>query len=329
MNPIVEIKNLEKVFPNRKGAEIRAVDGISFSLGEGELFSLLGPNGAGKTTTISMLSGLLEPTSGDVSIKGISMSGRALEAKRHIGVVPQEVALYPRLTAKQNLEFFGRMYGMRGRKLSRRIDELLDFIEISDRRNDRIESFSGGMKRRVNIAVGLIHEPPVLYMDEPTVGVDPQSRRRILDTIEHLKSELGISILYTTHLMEEAEELSDRVGIIDHGKIIAVGTLSELHKSVNEHDRVEFVIGEGDVPAGFVEEIEQNDSVTSATVESDSGEDSAPGHTILILSSDGRRLLPEIIQDANRRGLHVVSVQVKEPNLESVFLAHTGRALRE
>ena len=329
MKPMVEIKNLEKIFPNRKGTEIRAVDGISFSLGEGELFSLLGPNGAGKTTTISMLSGLLEPSSGEVFIRGISMGQRPLEAKQHIGVVPQEVALYPRLTAQQNLEFFGRMYGMGGRELSKRIDELLDFIEISDRRNDRIESFSGGMKRRVNIAVGLIHEPPVLYMDEPTVGVDPQSRRRILDTIEHLKTDLGISILYTTHLMEEAEELSDRVGIIDHGKIIAVGTLSELHKSVNEHDRVEFVVGEGDVPSDFVETIERHETVSSATVERNSGESATPGHTILILSSDGRRLLPTIIQDANQRGLHVLSVQVREPNLESVFLAHTGRALRE
>ena len=179
MTPILEVKNLVK-----KYGEMTAVKGISFEIQKGEIFSLLGPNGAGKTTTISMNSGLLAPTSGDASIGGFSITRQALEAKRLLGVVPQEIALYPTLTARQNLEFFGRMYGLSGKELTNRVDAMLDFVELSDRQSNRIETFSGGMKRRINIAAGLLHDPQVIYMDEPTVGIDPQSRRRILDTVK-------------------------------------------------------------------------------------------------------------------------------------------------
>jgi len=303
------------------------VDGISFSLEEGELFSLLGPNGAGKTTTISMVCGLLRPTSGEVSIAGIPMGRHPLDAKRCIGVVPQEIALYPRLTARQNLEFFGRIYGLSGSTLSARVDELLEFVELADRGDDRIENFSGGMKRRVNIAAGLIHQPRVLLMDEPTVGVDPQSRRRILDTIAHLKEEQGIAIIYTTHLMEEAQELSNRVGIIDHGKLIAVGTQAELTRSVNELDRVEVELSESHVDPSFVREVTDLPGVSGVSEEPGSPEGKGP--VLQVLAHDGRRLLPELVERANVRDVRIGAVYVHEPDLESVFLALTGRALRD
>lgn len=331
MPDAVTAEELYKVFHTRKGGEIRAVDGISFSLRQGELFSLLGPNGAGKTTTISMLCGLLTPTAGEATIRGISMTRRPLEAKRHIGVVPQEIALYPRLTARQNLEFFGRMYGLSGATLSSRVTELLEFVELAERGDDRIESFSGGMKRRVNIAVGLLHRPPVLFMDEPTVGVDPQSRRRILETIEHLKAEYGIAILYTTHLMEEAQELSDRVGIIDHGKLIAVGTQSELTATVNQLDRIELEVSEAQIDPRFVQQVAGLAGVagvSEAAADPRAGEPVA-GPVVEILSRDGRRLLPALIQLANDRNVKIAAVSVHEPDLESVFLSLTGRALRD
>jgi ABC-2 type transport system ATP-binding protein len=319
--------NLHKTFRTRRGGEIKAVDGVSFHMEPGELFSLLGPNGAGKTTTISMLCGLLAPTSGAASIQGVSMGVNPLEAKKHIGIVPQEIALYPRLTARQNLEFFGRMYGLFGMELSNRVGELLEFVELSDRADDRVENFSGGMKRRVNIAVGLLHRPPVLFMDEPTAGVDPQSRRRILDTIEHLKKDHGIAILYTTHLMEEAQELSDRVGIIDHGKLIAVGTQGELTNTVNQLDRVEIEIGEPGVDDRLLSEVRRLPDVADVMQES-ALEDRAV-HVMHVLARDGRRVLPAVIEVANRLNVRMTAVYVHKPDLESVFLSMTGRALRD
>jgi ABC-2 type transport system ATP-binding protein len=329
MSDAIRVEDLVKVFAPRGGTQVRAVDGISFRVGKGELFSLLGPNGAGKTTTISMLSGLIEPTHGSIDINGISVTRDPIGAKRQIGIVPQEVALYPRLTARQNLEFFGRMYGLSGSRLRRRVDELLEFVELAERGSDRVETFSGGMKRRINIAAGLLHEPPILYMDEPTVGVDPQSRRRILDLIEHLKAELGIAILYTTHLMEEAEELSDRVGIIDHGKLIAVGTQVELTALVNEYDRIEIELDEAAVPGEYFGAIERLEGVEEVRPGGDD-EEAAAGHTtVVILASSGRRLLPALVEVSNRQGRRVSSLRLQEPNLESVFLSLTGRALRE
>jgi ABC-2 type transport system ATP-binding protein len=219
------------------------------------------------------------------------------------------------------------MYGMSGAVLSDRVVELLEFVELSDRGDDRIESFSGGMKRRVNIAVGLIHRPPVLFMDEPTVGVDPQSRRRILDTIKHLRADHGIAILYTTHLMEEAEELSDRVGIIDHGHLIAVGTQAELTNTGNQLDRVELEIAAPEIDPALVSSIRELADVEGVTEES--GGEGRTGQILHVLSRDGRRVLPAIIEQTNRRGVRVAAVYVHEPDLESVFLSMTGRALRD
>lgn len=225
MESIVRVSGLTKTYTRQDGSVVQAVRGIDLDIYRGEVFSLLGPNGAGKSTTISMISGLIPPTAGDAEIGGHSITREPLQAKALIGVVPQEVALYPMLSARRNLDFFGRMYGLSGAELSKRIDEVLDVIDLKDRQNDKVETFSGGMKRRVNIGVGLLHRPQLIYMDEPTVGVDPQSRRRILDTVLRLRGEYGMTVLYTTHLMEEAQELSDRVAIIDNGAIIALGTL--------------------------------------------------------------------------------------------------------
>ena len=321
----VEVTGLRKHFTPRRGTVVRAVDGISFTLARGELFSLLGPNGAGKTTTINMLCGLTRPTEGRIRINGVSMHDHPIEAKRHIGVVPQEIALYPRLTARQNLEFFGRIYGLSGQLLRSRVRELLEFVELADRADDRLETWSGGMKRRVNIVAGLIHRPPVLYMDEPTAGVDPQSRRRILDLVRHLKQDLGMTILYTTHLMEEAQELSDRVGIIDHGKLIAVGTQRELTARVAPYDRVELEIDDADRLAALVDALRGMEGVQ------DLRDRSADGgrHAVVMSVASGRTLLPVVLARAEALGVRVAGVRISEPNLESVFLALTGRALRD
>ena len=197
-----------------------AVNDVSFEIHSGEIFSLLGPNGAGKTTAISMLSTLLKPTSGDALIGGHSVTSDPMAVRQLIGLVPQEIALYEDLGAFENLLFFGRMYGMRGNNLKMRAHEILEQVGLDERAKDRVKTFSGGMKRRLNIGIGLLHRPQLIFMDEPTVGIDPQSRRKILDSVKEL-NEQGLTVLYTTHYMEEAQELSNRVGIIDHGQLIA------------------------------------------------------------------------------------------------------------
>jgi ABC-2 type transport system ATP-binding protein len=328
MTAILEVKNLVK-----KYGDLTAVKGISFDIQKGEIFSLLGPNGAGKTTTISMISGLLEPTSGDASIGGYSITRQPLEAKGLLGVVPQEIALYPTLNARQNLEFFGRMYGLRGKDLTHRIDAMLDFVELSDRQSDRIETFSGGMKRRINIAAGLLHDPQVIYMDEPTVGIDPQSRRRILDTVKQLREQRGMTVLYTTHLMEEAQELSDRVGIIDHGEIIAVGTPGDLILQVGEQDRLIFKVGQAVVSNETLAQIRTSvEGVTQAIFDppGEEGENKTNASGLMVINAKrGRKAMPFILRLADETGIQIESVEVHEPDLEAVFLHLTGRALRD
>jgi linearmycin/streptolysin S transport system ATP-binding protein len=328
MTAILEVKKLVKNY-----GDLAAVKSISFEIQQGEIFSLLGPNGAGKTTTISMISGLLEPTSGDAFIGGHSITKQPLEAKRLLGVVPQEIALYPTLSARQNLEFFGRMYGLRGKELARRVDTILDFVELSDRQADRIETFSGGMKRRINIAAGLLHDPQVIYMDEPTVGIDPQSRRRILDTVKQLREQRGMTVLYTTHLMEEAQELSDRVGIIDHGEIIALGTPGDLILQVGEQDRLIFKVGKTTVREQTLEHIRSSvEGVTNAMYDppGEEGENKTNVSGLLVIHAKrGRRAMPTLLHLAEDEGIPVESVEVHEPDLEAVFLQLTGRALRD
>jgi ABC-2 type transport system ATP-binding protein len=333
MDIMVETKDLAKTFGNAQHGEVRAVKGIDLQIQNGEIFSLLGPNGAGKTTTISMISGLIEPTRGDAFIGGYSITRQPLQAKRLLGVVPQEIALYPTLSARQNLEFFGRMYGMGGKDLVQRIDGMLDFVELSDRQSDRIETYSGGMKRRVNIAAGLLHDPQVVYMDEPTVGIDPQSRRRILDTVKLLRDQRGMTVLYTTHLMEEAQELSNRVGIIDHGEIIALGTPGDLIQQVGEQDRLVFKVGQAVVSNEILERIRTSiEGVTQAIFDppGEEGEDKSNTSGLLVVNATrGRKALPFVLHLAEQAGIEIESVEVREPDLEAVFLHLTGRALRD
>jgi ABC-2 type transport system ATP-binding protein len=356
MTALVEAQGLVKTFKRADGTEVQAVRGIDLHIKKGEIFSLLGPNGAGKTTTISMISGLLTPTQGDAKIGGYSITKQPMQAKQLLGVVPQEIALYPTATARQNLEFFGRMYGLGGKELAMAVDEVLEFTDLKDRQKDKIETFSGGMKRRVNIGVGLLHKPQLVYMDEPTVGVDPQSRRRILDTVIRLREERGMSVLYTTHLMEEAQELSNRVGIIDHGQMIAMGTVGELIQKVGEEDRLIFSVGDQDISESLLRKFESavpgitraeytavevqarpglEDSVEIVLDKRDTGTTNAvhkrsvADGVVTVYAKRGRKALPELLRVANENNIEILSVEVREPDLEAVFLQLTGRALRD
>lgn len=328
---MVQANGLRKVYRRADGTDIEAVKGIDITIHKGEIFSLLGPNGAGKTTTISMISGLVEPTAGDAFISGHSIRKDPLAAKQLMGIVPQEIALYPRLSARRNLEFFGQMYGMSGKELSRRVDEVLGFVDLSDRQHDRVDTFSGGMKRRVNIAAGLLHKPQLVYMDEPTVGIDPQNRRRILDMVYQLRDEYGMTVLYTTHYMEEAQELSDRVGIIDHGEIIALGTQDELTKQVGEEDRLVFSLGQEALPEEVLQQAQQIEGVRRVVQNAPApdSEDAGKPITLTLFADDGRRVMPPVIRLLNDADIEISSVEVREPDLEALFLHLTGRALRD
>ncbi|MFN7037442.1 MAG: ABC transporter ATP-binding protein, partial [Bellilinea sp.] len=251
MSAILQVNNLVKRY-----GDLTAVKGISFEVQEGEIFSLLGPNGAGKTTTISVLSTLFPPTEGDALIGGHSVVRQPYAVRQTIGIVPQEIALYEDLTARENLHFWGQLYGLGGRELKQRCEEVLEQTGLQEKANQRVKTFSGGMKRRLNIGVGLLHRPRLLFMDEPTVGIDPQSRRAILDTVKDLNRQAGMTILYTTHYMEEAQELSHRVGIIDHGEMIALGTQAELVRRVGQKETLVLQFGEEQSVTGIVPKLQ-------------------------------------------------------------------------
>ena len=311
-SPAIQVQDLQKSF-----GETHAVQGVSFSVQRGEIFSLLGPNGAGKTTTISMLSCLLRPDHGDAYIMGHSIRDDGLGVKSVLGVVPQEIAVYEDLTARENLTFWGKMYGLRGSPLRRRVEEVLEVIGLSDRARERVGKYSGGMKRRVNIGVALLHKPQVIYMDEPTVGIDPQSRRNILDSVIALKDQ-GMTVLYTTHYMEESQELSDHIAIMDHGKLVACGTHEELVRLVGQQTRIDLALN---TDAGRVMDAwKAIDGVTSL---------SAEDGLITVLVDDSNVILPRLFEVATRPSARITSVGIREPNLEAVFLHLTGRALRD
>ena len=314
MPSILEVHDLVK-----KYGDFTAVKGISFDIKEGEIFSLLGPNGAGKTTTISVLSTLYAPTSGDAIVGGHSVSKEPMAVRQLIGVVPQDLALYDDLTARENLSFWGQMYSLSGKALKTRIGEVLEQIGLTDKANQRVKTYSGGMKRRVNIGIGLLHKPRLLFMDEPTVGIDPQSRRAILDSVKDLNKQ-GMTVLYTTHYMEEAQEISDRVGIIDHGDLIALGTQVELTHQVGENDTLILHIGEGEGAEALAEAVKTLPSVLKADV---------GDHTVIVIAPEAEDILAPVVTKANEIGVKIRSVDIQEPNLEAVFLHLTGRALRD
>lgn len=308
----IEVKNLKKSF-----GDLQAVQDANFTAVSGEVLSLLGPNGAGKSTTISMLSGLLNPTAGDASIMGHSVMKEPVAAKKSLGVVPQDIALYPDLSARENLVFWGKMYGLRGADLKQRVDEVLEIIGLADRQKDHVGKFSGGMKRRVNIGAALLHKPEVVIMDEPTVGIDPQSRRHILDNVKELNQQ-GMTVLYTTHYMEEAAELSHHIAIMDKGKVIAYGTHDELIKMVGEQTRIDLTLNTE--AAKILSAWQKVDGVSRI--------DSLDGK-VTALVDDSNRVLPHLFETASRENVRITSVDIQEPNLETVFLHLTGRALRD
>jgi ABC-2 type transport system ATP-binding protein len=308
---VLNCSGLRKVY-----GDLVAVDGVGFTIEAGETYGLLGPNGAGKTTTISMIAGLLDNDGGTAVVSGNEITTKSTAAKAAIGLVPQDLAIYPDLTARENLRFFGKLYNIGG-SLNERVDEILDVIELSDRADDQTKDYSGGMKRRLNIGLGLLHKPDLLILDEPTVGVDPQSRNAILENVERLGAE-GMAVLYTTHYMEEAERLCDRVGIIDEGQIIAEGTRRDLVALVGERDRLHLELsGDASTVADAVSAIDGIESCSSA------------GSELEVVTVSASRALPDVVLTITESGLDVHSIQVSEPDLESVFLHLTGKALRE
>ena len=323
-NTILEVTGLVKKF-----GDFVAVNDVSFSMQEGEIFGLLGPNGAGKSTTISMLTCLYTPNEGNMRIFGHDVVKEATEVKKLIGVVPQDIALYPTLSARDNLVFFGEMYGLKGRDLKERVETVISYVAMAERAKDAIKTYSGGMKRRINLAAGLIHNPKLLFLDEPTVGVDPQSRNHIFESVERLNKEQGMAILYTTHYMEEAERLCDRVAIIDRGKIIAMDTPKNLIG----------MLGGGLIQIGLEREDEELQKAVADLSEVRSAsfqpqvETEEEMSTKVVLKVEARThanaALVQLIQLFNKKDVQMLSLETLEPNLETVFLHLTGKSLRQ
>jgi ABC-2 type transport system ATP-binding protein len=301
----------------RRFGDLTAVDGVTFHVAPGETYGLLGPNGAGKTTTISMVAGLIPADAGTVTVAGQPMGPGHVEPKRHIGLVPQDLAIYPELTARENLTFFGRLQGQRGAALKSRVAEVLALIGLTDRAKDPTKEFSGGMKRRLNIGIGLLHQPTLLILDEPTVGVDPQSRNAILESVEALSVE-GMAVLYTTHYMEEAERLCDRIGIIDSGSIQAEGTREELIRVTGGLDEIRLT-GSGETAAA-AERLRTLPAVREVHAER---------HTLRLTVQDAPTAVSQVVTGATSAGMSLRDVEITRPNLESVFLQLTGKALRD
>jgi len=307
---MISVSNLKKTFDT-----VDALKGISFNIPQGECYGLLGPNGAGKTTTISIMSTLIEPDDGEVNIAGYDLKKNPLDCKKKIGVVTQELALYNEFSAYDNLLFWGGMYKIPGKELEERIDETLDLLGLTDRKNDKVKTYSGGMKRRINIASALLHKPGILFMDEPTVGIDPQSRNLIFEVVEKLHNE-GTTIIYTTHYMEEAERLCDRIGIMDNGEIIAQGTMKELKTlgSMKESVVISF-INLTDKHYNMLEKEWKDLQLIDDTIH--------------FFSMNIQGNLSKIILKCNEFGLDIRNIDIQKINLETIFLSLTGKKLRD
>jgi ABC-2 type transport system ATP-binding protein len=340
MSAILEVENLVKKYGDRE-----VVKGVSFSVEEGEVFGLLGPNGAGKTTTISMLTGIFPPTSGTARIGGHDVVKELHKVKQINGLVPQDLALYPTLSARANLNFFGNIYGLHGKALKERVDDVLRIVALTDRANDTVDKFSGGMKRRVNIAAGLVHHPKLLFLDEPTVGVDPQSRNHIFESVLQLNRERGMSIIYTSHYMEEVELLCNRVAIIDQGKIIALDTIKNLIAMLGGGV---IQVGVPQVSDELLAQIAALPAIKEATAlypthvspvapppaqgkspQQKEGQETTATPVIKIMAEHSQQAIVNVIGFLNERNIPLTSLEILEPNLESVFLHLTGKKLRE
>ncbi|MCP4423273.1 MAG: ABC transporter ATP-binding protein [Chloroflexi bacterium] len=329
---MLTVRNLQKKYGDHE-----VVKGISFSVKEGEVFGLLGPNGAGKTQTISMLTGVIEPTDGSAEIGGYDIRKQMSKVKEINGLVPQDLALYPTLSARANLNFFGRIYGLRGKDLKERVEDVLRIVSLTDRADDAVEKYSGGMKRRVNIAAGLVHHPRLFFLDEPTVGVDPQSRNHIFESVQRLNRERGMSIVYTSHYMEEVEMLCDRVAIIDNGEIIALDTIPNLIAMLGGGV---IHVGLQKVDETLLAQIQALPSVKQATLapqptaplpDGETAVTPTPSthSTIKVEAKKSQETLVQLLRFFNERDIQVASLQILEPNLENVFLHLTGKKLRE
>ncbi|WP_010093825.1 ABC transporter ATP-binding protein [Ornithinibacillus scapharcae] len=310
---MIELVNLSKRFK-----QMYAVKNLNMFIEKGEIIGLLGPNGAGKSTAISMLSSLIEPTSGDVLYQNKSILKNPSAFRKIVGMVPQDIALYEDLTAEENLMFFGRIYQLSGKELSRKVDEVLEQIGLRDRKKDIVKKFSGGMKRRLNIGVAMLHDPELLIMDEPTVGIDPQSRSYILETVKRFNEERQMTVLYTSHYMEEVEFLCDRIYIMDKGNLIAAGTKDEIKQILSSENTISITVER--LNDAFIEALEQHPMTNRVTI----GE-----KEVTILVPRETKAFSEIIKLAESTKLDLVSVDNKTPTLEDVFLHLTGRALRD
>lgn len=309
---MLELINITKKFKKEY-----AVEEFNMYIEQGEIVGLLGPNGAGKSTTISVLSSLISPTSGDVLFHKKSITHNPTKLRKVIGIVPQEIALYQDLTAEENLQFFGRIYRLKGKDLQQKITRVLATVGLTNRRKDLVKHFSGGMKRRLNIGVALLHNPTCLIMDEPTVGIDPQSRSYILETVKRLNKEHGITVIYTSHYMEEVEFLCDRIYIMDEGKLIASGTKEEINRILSDEKTV--VIEMEQTNKVFISMLKSDESVTRLILEE---------QTVSIIVPKEMHVFKKIVQYAEQSHTEIISVDVQTPTLEDVFLHLTGRALR-
>ncbi|GAA0287372.1 ABC-2 type transport system ATP-binding protein [Gracilibacillus halotolerans] len=310
---MIETYKLTKAFKGK-----RAVDEVDFYLDEGESVGLLGPNGAGKSTTISMISTLIKPTSGDVKLNGESIVHNSSKLRKILGVVPQEIALYEELSAYENLKFFGQLYKVEKSILEKRIQSTLELVGLRDRQKDLVKTFSGGMKRRVNIAVALLHNPKVLILDEPTVGIDPQSRNHILEMVRRMKEEQGTTILYTSHYMEEVEQLCERIYVMDHGKVIATGTQSELLSILSNEDTIKIQVDK--VTDSLIETIQEIEQVHQVEEDKDN---------LKIIAKKSSNIVRELVLAVEKEKAQLLNFQMEKPSLEDVFLHLTGRTLRD
>ena len=308
----VQIRNVVKKY----GSKI-SVDHLNLTLEQGEIFGLLGPNGAGKSTTIKMLSGLLRIDQGEMKVDGLSVTDHSLEVKRRLGLVPQDLAIYENLSARENVTFFAQLYGLRGKELKERVAEALEFVGLLDRQNDKPKSFSGGMKRRLNIACAISHRPKLIIMDEPTVGIDPQSRNHILESVRTL-NQMGSTIIYTSHYMEEVSAISTRVGIMDHGHLIACGTQEDLRHKVAQEDKL--IIQVDGVAEAALEELREHPQIRQITVRE---------QTVEVFLPASQTYLQDILFILSKHHVKMKSLTQVEPDLETLFLSLTGRTLRD